>query len=167
MKFKRILFVLQILFALGWMAVIFNFSNQNFSKSNHMSDEFLYKIVETVKGRKLTAVERTRIKKKYVYFIRKTAHFFLYFILGAIIYIFLSMILKSPYKTVLLSILICFLYACSDEVHQLFVPGRTGQMFDVMIDTCGSMVSISLVLLFRSFINFIVYLYGCIFKKKS
>ena len=32
----------------------------------------------------------------------------------------------------------CFLYACSDEVHQLFVPGRSGNIIDVGIDSIGS-----------------------------
>ncbi len=30
------------------------------------------------------------------------------------------------------------LYAVSDEVHQLFVPGRGGQLTDVIIDTAGA-----------------------------
>ncbi len=30
-----------------------------------------------------------------------------------------------------------FFYACTDEIHQLFVPGRSGQFTDVMIDCVG------------------------------
>lgn len=30
------------------------------------------------------------------------------------------------------------LYACTDEFHQLFVPGRAGQITDVMIDSSGA-----------------------------
>ena len=41
-------------------------------------------------------------------------------------------------KLVLLSLLICFLYACSDEIHQLFIVGRSGNAYDVLIDTIGS-----------------------------
>jgi VanZ family protein len=34
------------------------------------------------------------------------------------------------------------LYAVSDEIHQLFVPGRAGQIRDVLIDACGVFVGI-------------------------
>jgi VanZ family protein len=41
-------------------------------------------------------------------------------------------------KLILISILICFLYALSDEIHQSFVPGRACRILDVVIDTSGS-----------------------------
>jgi VanZ family protein len=36
-----------------------------------------------------------------------------------------------------LTLSVVFLYAASDEFHQIFVPTRTAQVSDVMIDTCG------------------------------
>ena len=45
-------------------------------------------------------------------------------------------------KLVLLSVFLAFLYACSDEIHQLFVPGRSGQVSDVLLDTLGSFTGI-------------------------
>ena len=33
-----------------------------------------------------------------------------------------------------------FLYACTDEFHQLFVPGRAGRFTDVLIDTTGGII---------------------------
>lgn len=39
-------------------------------------------------------------------------------------------------------------YACTDEFHQLFVPGRAGQIRDVLIDSSGAFV-ITLVGLYR------------------
>lgn len=33
-----------------------------------------------------------------------------------------------------------FLYACSDEYHQTFVSGRSGELKDVMIDTTGVLI---------------------------
>lgn len=32
------------------------------------------------------------------------------------------------------------LYAVSDEVHQTFVPGRSGRALDVLIDACGALL---------------------------
>lgn len=33
-----------------------------------------------------------------------------------------------------------FFYACTDEFHQLFVPGRSGQFTDVLVDCIGGAV---------------------------
>jgi VanZ family protein len=38
----------------------------------------------------------------------------------------------------------CVLYAVSDEVHQLFVPGRGAQVTDVLIDNAGAFVGIGI-----------------------
>ena len=43
------------------------------------------------------------------------------------------------------------LYAASDEFHQLFVPGRSGQITDVLIDSGGLLAGILLVVLIKSF----------------
>ena len=37
-----------------------------------------------------------------------------------------------------MSILFSFLYACTDELHQIFVPGRSAQFQDILIDTLGA-----------------------------
>ena len=39
------------------------------------------------------------------------------------------------------------LYACTDEFHQLFVPGRSGQLADVLIDSSGALAGVLLCLL--------------------
>ena len=52
------------------------------------------------------------------------------------------------YKTILLAILLCFLYACSDEIHQLFIKGRSCEVRDILIDTIGSLSGISVYYLF-------------------
>lgn len=45
-------------------------------------------------------------------------------------------------KTCLYSLLCTFLYACSDELHQLYVGGRAGQFTDVLIDTTGGFIAV-------------------------
>lgn len=51
------------------------------------------------------------------------------------------------FKRILISTIIGFLYACSDEIHQLFSPGRSGKLIDVSIDTMGVLNGVLLVLL--------------------
>lgn len=44
------------------------------------------------------------------------------------------------YKWIGFSLLVTFLYACTDEFHQLFVPGRAGRFTDVLIDCTGALM---------------------------
>ena len=37
------------------------------------------------------------------------------------------------------------IYAATDEIHQLFVPGRSGQVRDVLIDSCGVFIGVMVV----------------------
>lgn len=48
-------------------------------------------------------------------------------------------------KILIISILMCVIYACSDEIHQLFVFGRSGEIRDVLIDFIGSFIGILIV----------------------
>ncbi len=49
------------------------------------------------------------------------------------------------------SVLFCFFYACSDEIHQLFVSARSGRVLDVFIDTCGACLGNGIVLLLKKY----------------
>lgn len=74
------------------------------------------------------------------FIVRKTAHFTEYAILGILFYFLYRQILpqKNGLRLFILAILSSFLYACTDEIHQLFVPGRSGQFTDVLVDTLGA-----------------------------
>ena len=70
--------------------------------------------------------------------VRKTAHFTEYLILYFITVNFLKYNFQTQYFKVY-SLLFVFLYACSDEIHQYFVPGRAMAFRDVLIDTLGGL----------------------------
>lgn len=76
--------------------------------------------------------------------IRKTAHFSEYFILSIISYATLRED-KNRKKSAIYTIIICFLYAGSDELHQYFVPGRAMKFLDVLIDTMGAISAIGII----------------------
>lgn len=46
-------------------------------------------------------------------------------------------------------------YAATDEFHQLFVPGRSGQVKDVLLDSCGAAVGVLILMLVAALIRFI------------
>ena len=138
--------VVKICFLVLWMALIFSFSNQKDVESSNVSDSFIDRTVVKIYkifNENITKEKENEIIEKYTYPIRKFAHYTLYFILGI-----LSFLVVKDYsinkKLIIYSLLICFLYACSDEFHQLFIIGRSARVLDVIIDTFGSFCSISI-----------------------
>lgn len=43
-------------------------------------------------------------------------------------------------KMLVIRLIICFIYVCTDEYHQIFVKGRKGRFFDALIDTFGGII---------------------------
>lgn len=86
-----------------------------------------------------------------VFIVRKTAHFTEYAILGILFVFFFRQFFpqKNSSRYFILAILFSFFYACTDEIHQLFIPGRSGQFTDVLIDTLGASFGCLLLVLFR------------------
>lgn len=133
---KRIIYT-TMLFVL--MIVIFMFSNQNAKTSQATSDKIASDIVNTVEVITKKDISSTK-KHEFIdntrFIVRKTAHFTLYLILGILAYFtFRSYGVSKP---IIYSLVLCLLYACGDEIHQMFSDGRTAKVLDVFIDTCGS-----------------------------
>lgn len=69
------------------------------------------------------------------HFIRKCAHFSEYAVLGIFTYNWM----KEINSNLLLSVLICFIIACCDEIIQSFIPNRGPAFTDCLIDTSGAL----------------------------
>lgn len=123
------------------MVTIFLFSNDTSDESTKKSDGVIINATEFFLGKTLNFVEKEKYIDTFVTPVRKSAHFLIYFVLGLLIISFLKEF-NLNYKSVLIAILISFLYACSDEVHQMFVAGRSCEIRDVIIDTMGSVFGI-------------------------
>ncbi|MBR1801808.1 VanZ family protein [Candidatus Saccharibacteria bacterium] len=66
--------------------------------------------------------------------VRKSAHFLEYAIFG----FFTARAFKLSKKSPWFAILLCGIYAATDEYHQTFVPGRSGEIADILLDTAGA-----------------------------
>lgn len=79
--------------------------------------------------------------------LRKYAHMVEYSLLAISSLCFFRELLgeQGPKFSLYADLPFCFLYACSDEWHQTFVPGRSGSFRDVLIDMVGVVVGIGLV----------------------
>ncbi|MDD4756454.1 MAG: VanZ family protein [Prolixibacteraceae bacterium] len=122
-----------------WMALIFNLSSQVAMQSNELSTGITEVIVKTVQK---IAPKADFDLKSFNHMLRKNAHFFAYLVLGILVLTALRRSGATGCRSVALALGICVLYAISDEVHQLFVPGRGGQVKDVIIDSAGAGVGI-------------------------
>lgn len=125
----------KILWPLGTLVIlitIFFFSSQDGAASSLSSGFF---------SRLLTGIFPPDTAS---FVVRKTAHFTIYALLG-----FFALRsctawgLKST-KAILYCFLFCVLYASSDEIHQLFSDGRSGQIRDVMLDSAGAISGIEI-----------------------
>ena len=128
-----------------WMGVIFLLSSEDSTKSTELSDSFTDKTIVNVCKLFNKKCDKDKVISKYGTIVRKAAHFTEYFILGTLMFFTLK---EYGIKGILIPIIVCVLYAASDEIHQLFVDGRSGNIIDVFIDSCGSTLAI---LLFNHF----------------
>lgn len=135
---KKLLHYINIFLVLLCMLTIFLFSCESASKSSERTNEFIDTVINVSKSENTNAVVETGDNINYFLIVRKCAHFLEFFLLGFLVINLLKDYKKLNIKIVLIGIVFCLLYAISDEVHQLFVDGRSAQVMDVFIDTSGS-----------------------------
>lgn len=128
------------LMTLVCMAVIFMFSCDNSDESSDKSGMITRAVISIVAPDydEMSHAEQQATMVKVEHIIRKLAHFTIYTALG----FFSSLTVgrrKLFSKGTAVNMIFCFLYACSDELHQYFVPGRSCQFTDVLIDTSGAL----------------------------
>lgn len=120
---------LSLLSVLIWMIFIFIMSSFDASESSAQSNiivNFISNIFNINNIEFLSLI------------IRKLAHFTEYFILGILTY----NLIKNYRKKYYIAIIICIIYAISDEIHQIFIPGRSCQITDILIDSIGVITAI-------------------------
>lgn len=121
--------------------------------SSKQSRGLTYNILKILNGNKLSEKELIKLTKKVNPLVRKIAHFSIYMILATFTYMFIEELnIKSKSekerlrKNIIYTCIFCIIYAIFDEIHQIYVPGRTGKLIDVIIDTLGSCMGITLLL---------------------
>ena len=125
-----------LIFAVIWMIIVFKFSSQPADTSQNTSLNLTKRIVNVFYTSK-SNTEKEQITEKLDPYIRKLAHFTLYAIGGILIANYINTYNIKDKNKIIYSICIGATYACTDEFHQLFVEGRSGQLTDVLIDSLG------------------------------
>lgn len=122
-----------------WMAVIFYFSNQTATSSTETTINLIKKFSL------LSGLENITDMIIILFMpIRKLAHLLIYFILAILICNFLKEFPLKYKELFIICLFSCVIYALSDEVHQTFVSGRSGNVLDVFIDSIGSIIGLFL-----------------------
>ena len=132
-KRQAFLCALSWAFAVACMALIFHFSQQSGVQSQSLSDSVLSKIFDLVGLLIPSAV------------IRKLAHAAEFALLAILLFhaLYQTCGRGRPYLSWGLTVL----YAVTDELHQILIPGRACRFFDVCVDALGALAGVLFCLL--------------------
>lgn len=133
-RFYRIFLWLCVL---GVAGMIFHFSAQEGAISSSTSGQIVEKVIDVLDEEYDTRppAAQESIFSFVEHLVRKGAHFLEYAALG----VFLRLLVHAYawHPPTRLSLLIGTLYACTDELHQLFISQRNAQCQDVLLDSVG------------------------------
>ncbi len=143
-----------LVLAIFWMALIFSFSHQKAEQSSEISGSLTYRITDRVNEMFACGWEKDTIEeyaKILEHPVRKVAHMTEYAILA---WILLGNFVQYPIrlgiekgavlhkKPYFLAFIGTVFYAATDEIHQLFIKGRSGEVKDVCIDGMGALLGL-------------------------
>ena len=120
MKVRKIVFA--VLFVI-WMITVFMFSNESSDESSGTSGNTIRAIINLIPSiRQMEEVQKEQIIKELQPIARKLAHFTIYTIGGIFAFLNLNEYNIEDKKKIIFSILFGFIYAITDEIHQMFIP---------------------------------------------
>lgn len=146
--------IFNIILIVIWMISVFCFSNQQGTESGDTSRKFTVAIIRILTGKSFE-LDNSFIESIQL-FIRKMAHFTVYSIGGFLIMNYTDTTDKACKQKILYSIGFGGSYAVTDELHQFFVSGRSGNIFDVGIDIAGVITGIFVYLALRKIIGILI-----------
>ena len=126
-----------------WMFVIFMFSNQDSQTSNESSTQVIEYTVEEINDVTNADIDKTAVSDALNVPVRKISHVLEYLLLSLLVVNALastniSFVTNNIY---LLSFVICYVYSCTDELHQS-LSNRDGRFIDTLIDSIGIVIGL-------------------------
>ena len=111
-----------------WGVLIFTLSTATFSAANTS------KVIDPMLRWLIPGITAASVDVCHM-LVRKAAHFTEYGIL-------FWLLVRGPMaQRPWLALMLCVVYALTDEGHQVFVPGRTASLYDVALDSTGALFS--------------------------
>jgi VanZ family protein len=127
--------------ALLMMVIIFSFSAKpavSSDKSSMFLADKILKVYENLTDHSLQGLEREETLSLIDHIVRKCAHFTEFGILAFTVAIHFWIRKRKGFRLFAWTVAVTAAYAATDEIHQLFVPGRSVRLWDVLIDTSGA-----------------------------
>ena len=129
--------------AIAWVAVLFFFSGQTGAESGELSMQVTRLLLKLFPWLPWTAEALHPV-------VRKLAHFGIFAVEGALLSAALMVTLRrKPGLGAALACALCAGMAALNEYHQSFQAGRSCELRDVLIDSCGALTGIALAALIR------------------
>ncbi|MEE1278326.1 MAG: VanZ family protein [Acutalibacteraceae bacterium] len=125
------------------MVFIFSMSAQDAETSSNTSGGLIESVIRFFdKGfAELSQIEQEEYVGKFQFIVRKLAHFSVYLALGFTLSAGMQTFVKlRVFVRTLFAFIIGVLYAILDEIHQIFVPGRSCELRDMLIDSTGILI---------------------------
>ncbi len=130
-----------------WMIVIFYLSSQTAQASDSFSKTVTGIILRIIGTFKLISIETSTLQNWVDLLnntVRQYAHGAIFFILALFVCHAFSKSGMQGWKLYTFSFLFCAIYACFDEIHQIFVPGRGAEIEDFLMDCTGALMGLVL-----------------------
>lgn len=137
---------ISIILAAIWMTMIFVMSALPAETSDQQSGA----IVDLVKNIFNVTPAQPELFDNLTTIVRKCAHGFEYFVLGILL---LNLFWQFWPKRWYLALVFTILYAVTDEIHQAFVPDRSCELRDIIIDSVAAGIGIGMAMLIRKLIR--------------
>ena len=125
--------------------LIFGFSNQNATESSGLSVKIARQIIAVGEQWNLISMDGENslvLIEKLQYPIRKAAHMTEYMLFAISLTAALYVWNMRGKRLLWMAFALTAAYACTDEFHQLFIPGRAGLVSDVVIDSIGGFIGV-------------------------
>jgi len=133
--------IISLLLLIVWLGVIFSFSNQTGEVSGSASNGILYSIFENIY--ELFNLNKNNLSELINLIenpIRELMHSFEYLILAIL---FINVLINFNINNkITVTILFIFIAASFDEIHQLFIKGRSFEYLDIFMDMIGCFIAI-------------------------
>ena len=147
---KNVWKIVSVLLVIVWMVMIFVMSNFPAEVSDKQSGV----VVELTKKIFNTSSEQPELLDNLTTIVRKCGHAFEYFVLGVLLLNMLRQFWSAKRKGEwarywYLAVIGASIYAVTDEAHQAFVPGRSCELRDIIIDTVAAGVGVGVVMVIR------------------
>lgn len=128
--------IVSYLLVILWVTLIFILSSESGDISGNSSSSILYDVFSFIY--KLFNIDTASLDNLINTIhnpLREFMHFFEYFILSILVINALSQ--SNIKKIYVITFIFCLFYSITDEVHQLFISGRTFEFFDLFMDFLG------------------------------